>query len=359
MLEELHDPRPHSRLTIPVRRDVLVDRAMYRLVASRAGQPDPELVARVGDEVTTAVALFDEQGWLAHPETYHRTPPAPDGVRTRKGRWGDLRYTTLTWADQYEPRAEEPGAERFAGYSRNRIAHAALLEHRWANRPWIVCLHGFGMGTTNLDLRLFRAYHLHEELGINLAFLTLPLHGRRRNGRSALPQFPGVEILDNVHGLEQATWDARQLLQYLRARTDQPVAVMGLSLGGGVAATVASLDDPHAALLLIPAVDIGALMTEAVGKLATSVPEDLVAASALLMRVVSPLELTPRVPVDRRFIVAATLDRFVPPTSQAVALWRHWDQPEMHWYHGGHVSLFWAGGVQDAIDAKLHAVGLL
>jgi hypothetical protein len=31
----------------------------------------------------------------------------------------------------------------------------------------------------------------------------------------------------------------------------------------------------------------------------------------------------------------------------------------MHWYHGGHVSLFWAKGVQDAIDQQLRAVCLV
>ena len=62
--------------------------------------------------------------------------------------------------------------------------------------------------------------------------------------------------------------------------------------------------------------------------------------------------------MERRFIVAGTLDRFARPRSQAVALWRHWDQPALHWYHGGHVSLFWARGVQAAIDGDLRRFGL-
>ena len=38
-------------------------------------------------------------------------------------------------------------------------------------------------------------------------------------------------------------------------------------------------------------------------------------------------------------IAAATLDRFARPSTQAVALWRHWNEPELHWTHGGHVGL--------------------
>ncbi len=137
---------------------------------------------------------------------------------------------------------------------------------------------------------------------------------------------------------------------------------MGLSLGGLVAATVASVDTPHAVLLLVPAVDLPALAADAIRGEAElgSTPE-----TALLLRAeplfapVSPLRLTPKVPTERRFILAGTLDRFARPTRQAVALWRHWDQPALHWYHGGHVSLFWARGVQAAIEAQLRVVGLV
>ena len=122
---------------------------------------------------------------------------------------------------------------------------------------------------------------------------------------------------------------------------------MGLSLGGLVAATVASIDEPHAVLLLVPAVDLPGLAADATRNDQGSTAEsDLLVRARPLFAPVSPLLLSPKVPVERRFIVAGTLDRFARPSSQAVALWRHWDQPTLHWYHGGHVSIFWAGDVQ-------------
>jgi hypothetical protein len=150
----------------------------------------------------------------------------------------------------------------------------------------------------------------------------------------------------------------------LQGRTQQPVGLMGLSLGGLVSAVVASIDEPHAVLLLVPAVDLPALMLDATttaGGVGVDVAVDagVVAQARAVFAPVSPLQLTPRVPLARRFIVAGTLDRFARPTSQAVALWRHWDQPALHWYHGGHVSLFWARGLQAAVDAQLRAVGLV
>lgn len=333
---------------------MLVDRAAYRFVASRADEPDDGTVARVRDEIDRALDLFDRRGWISAPETYHQDPPTPQGVRTSPARSATLRYTAMSWLDGYAPRPEEPGAERFAGRSPNRVARVALLEHRSGDRPWLVCLHGFGMGAPGLDLRAFRARHLYGELGLNVAFLTLPFHGRRSPTGFARPGMPSADVLDTIHGLSQALWDARQLLAHLRTLTDRPIGVMGLSLGGLVAALAASVDEPDAVLLLVPAVDLPTLMAEAVveaGGGATAL--QILDRARPLYTPISPLHLTPRVPHDRRFVLAGTLDRFARPSTQAAAIWRHWDEPAMHWYHGGHVSVFWARGRQEAIDATL------
>jgi hypothetical protein len=355
------DPRPHSRLTARVRRDAVVDAAAFRLVASRVGRPDAEEMLRIQAEVAEAAALFDERGWIDDPASYHQAPPAPSGVRTKRGRSGNLRFTSMSWLDGYEPRPEEPGAARFLDHRVNRVARATLLEHRSGDRPWLVCLHGFGMGRPGLDLRAFRALHLHRELGLNLAFLTLPFHGRRNPGSTLSPPMPSADVLDTVHGLTQAIWDVRQLFSHLRARTGLPIGLMGLSLGGLVAASVASLDEPRAVVLLVPAVDLPTLMADAAGdgEIGPALDHEMLERAGRLFAPVSPLRLTPQVPVERQLIVAGTLDRFARPTGQAVALWRHWGEPALHWYHGGHVSLFWARGVQGAIDAHLHAAGVV
>ena len=342
-----------------MRRDVLVDAAAYRFVTSRGRRLDAAVVERIDGEVCEALDLFDEQGWLQPPANYHQDPSLPSGVRTSRGRSGNLRFTSMSWLDGYEPRPEEPGAERFRGHRVNRVARATLLEHRSEERPWLVCLHGFGMGRPGLDLRAFRALRLHRDLGLNLAFLTLPFHGRRNPGPTTSPPMPSADVLDTVHGLTQAVWDVRQLLAHLRSRTAQPIGVMGLSLGALVAATVASIDEPHAVLVLVPAIDLPMLIADATREEPRGSAEaDLLGRATPLFAPVSPLLLTPKVPVERRFIVAGTLDRFARPSSQAVALWRHWDEPALHWYHGGHVSLFWAQGVQPAIEAQLRTVGL-
>lgn len=316
-------------------------------------------MARIVAEAEEALALFGARGWLDDPAAYHRAPPAPEGARTRRRRSGNVRYTALSWPDGFECRPGEPGAARYDDYAHNRIARAALLEHGSEDRPWLVCVHGFGMGSTPLDLRVFRALHLHRDLGLNLAFVTLPFHGRRGGPRFGVPEVPGADLLDDLHALAQSVWDVRQVLAHVRARTSRPVGLMGLSLGGCVAAVTASLEDVHAALLLVPVADLAGLMIEASEREGdTTSTAALLSGARPLLDPVSPLALTPRVPDEHRFLVAGTLDRFVPPSRQTVPLWRHWGEPPVHWYHGGHVSLFWARGVQRAIDDTLRRVGM-
>ena len=315
------------------------------------------------EEVDEALPLFEERGWLEDPASYHRTPPPPAGIRTRRKASGAIRFTTMTWPGRLRVpvrRARSGALRRVTG--RTGSPAPLLFEHRSGDRPWVVCIHGFGMGSPAVDLRTFRALHLHRELGLNVAFMTLPLHGPRKPAGARLAGMPGADMLDSLHGMAQAVWDVRQLLAHLRERGDGPIAVMGFSLGGCVTALVASLDDIDAALLLAPAVDLGTLMVDAADRFpgsAIAVSSDGIERASAVLHPVAPLRLTGRVPPERAMIAAATLDRFARPSTQAVALWRHWNEPELHWTHGGHVGLVMGRRVQTAIDGALDRFGLV
>jgi hypothetical protein len=49
---------------------------------------------------------------------------------------------------------------------------------------------------------------------------------------------------------------------------------------------------------------------------------------------ISPLALSPRVPMQGRFIYAGIADRLVHPRHEAARLWEHWGRPEICWYPG-------------------------
>jgi pimeloyl-ACP methyl ester carboxylesterase len=358
---DLTDPRRRSRLTPRVRRDVLVDVAILRMMALQIKKPDAATIERVSVELAEALERYEQRGWLSDPAAMHPTPPPMQSVRESAASSGRLRYKELTWLDEFSCEPGEPGGERYAGYTKNKIARATLFEHRNEDRPWLVCIHGFGMGRPALDVRAFRALRFHRELGLNVALPVLPFHGRRGE-TIGLPPFPGPDLMDNLHAFAQSFWDVRQLLAELRTRTSQPIAVMGLSLGGCVAAMLAALDDDlAAAITLVPLVDFVS-MIEGASQLARGDDRpglELIARAKPLFDLVSPLSLKPKVPLDRRLIVGGTLDKFVNSSTQIVPLWRHWDEPELKWYHGGHVSYFWAKSVLASVDDMLGRAGMV
>jgi hypothetical protein len=87
-------------------------------------------------------------------------------------------YERIFFNSEYEPSVGEPGRDRWVSYTATEREYALLLRHP-EPRPWLVCIHGAEMGRAALDLRLFRARHLHQHLGLNVVLPVLPMHSRK------------------------------------------------------------------------------------------------------------------------------------------------------------------------------------
>ena len=75
------------------------------------------------------------------------------------------------------------------------------------------------MGRGSVDLRLFRARHLHEDLGLNVVLPVLPAaRAAQDQGRGV----PGQDLLDDVHAAAQAVWDIRRLISWIRTQDPTP-----------------------------------------------------------------------------------------------------------------------------------------
>lgn len=311
---------------------------------------------RIQREISAAVQLYREEGWLDRPARYHATPPPLEQVRRRSVRAAGHRLDHVSFESGYAPHPGEPGRRRWIDYRPNRTAHARLLRHPGPPRPWMVCIPGYRMGNTTVDLTGFRAGWLHEELGLNVAIPVLPFHGPRRVGRRGGDGFLSGDFLDTVHAQTQAVWDIRRLIGWLRRKGAPSVGVYGLSLGGYTAALVAALE------LGLDCVVAGIPASCFVGLARWNAPGLLLRAAERvgfcwdqveeLLRVVSPLAMPPRVPWQRRFLFAGVADRLAPP-EQARALWVHWERPRVLWYQGSHVSFFLEPEVREMVQDAL------
>lgn len=353
---------PVPTLSAALAAQVAMDEAILAMAMGPNRYPRRADYERVGAELAEAAALFEREGWLGDPASYHRMPPPlPDPVTTRGWALGQT-YERILFPSGWLPRPSEPGAERWASYEPNNTASAVILQHPGAPRPWVVGIHGFATGYAYMDLIGLHARHLHRDLGLNVALPVLPLHGARKITRMSGENFLSFDLINTLHGLTQAVWDIRRVLSWVRMQDPQGIALYGVSLGGYVTALLTGLEDGLDAVIAgIPVVDFPAMFRDQSPHRIRlrAVEHNILDGNAeLVHHVVSPLTFAPKVPHDRRFIFAGLGDRMAPPT-QAHALWKHWDEPELQWYGGNHVGYLWSKQVTAFLGSSLAKAGLV
>jgi len=221
----------------------------------------------------------------------------------------------------------------------------------------VVCINGYRTGNPVVDLATFRARHLHRQLGLNLAFLVLPLQGPRQVGRVSGDRVFTSGVANTLHAVSQAVWDARRLLGWIRTEAaGRPVGVAGVSLGGLVAALLAGFEPELANVVaIVPETDVVRSIRRHVEPLLLPFYEQWGLSWTPVERLfglVSPLAMPAVTPRDRRFIVGGLVDRWVRP-SNIKALWEHWDRPELLWYQGSHLSFAVDPAVRGFVDDVL------
>lgn len=354
---------PKARPTLSLATHALRDELVLVGLLWRRPLSDPDAYREINREVSAAVDLYGSRGWLDEPHAYFSAPPAPSEVSIRSFTSRGRSHERISFESGYRPHRGEPGSQRWMSYSGNDRDYAMVLRHPEEDggpRPWLVCVHGTEMGRAGLDLTLFRAWHLHQNFGLNILLPVLPMHGPRAKGLPRGAVFPGENVMDDVHGTAQAVWDVRRMIAWIRA--EHPGARIGLnsiSLGGYIAALVASLDDDlTCAILGVPPSNLVELLGRHSGLPKDDPRRKTIELARPIGRMVSPLSMQPKVPPAGRFIYAGVADRIVHPRQQVVQLWEHWGRPNIGWYPGGHTGFFQARPVQQYIEAALVQSGL-
>lgn len=321
-----------------------MDEIALALIQDPRLAPRGDDLRRAGEDIVAAHAVFAERGWLEHPEAYHRAPPVPELSLTEAAA-RRLRFDLATWPAAYEPAEGEPGRQRWIDFEGHHRAHAGIIRGRAPGRPWLICVHGFAMGTPLLDFGAFRAARMRGHHKINLAFPVLPSHGARRlAGLRTGEGFVSSNLVDTIHGISQAVWEVRSLIAWIREQDPgAPIGLHGISLGGLVSALVAALEPELACVIAtIPVADLGEI-SQRVNSAEHRRESDAAGATGPLATevatVISPLSMPAALPPERCFIIAGVGDRMTSAV-QATWLWEHWGRPAICWYPGGHIGFF-------------------
>src|SRR5215208_5551649 len=202
-----------------------------------------------------------------------------------------------------------------------------------------------------------------EGLGLNLLMPVLPLHGPRDTGLISGERTLSGDVMDTLHTGEQAIWDLRRLVWWLReSEGASAIGALGHSLGGYTVSLLASLKrDLDCVVAGNPAVNPSHLFwTDALAVATHSLSAEGIREETFeaLLRPVSPLALEPVVPHERRGIFAGVVDRVVPPV-EANSLWRHWDRPRIAWYQGAHQRFIRAPEGRKILEDTLRTADML
>lgn len=324
-----------------------------------SGFPLDGTIERVVAEVRETYGRFDRAGLLEKPENYHQTPPDLTDPAIRKEIVRGHSVEILRFESGYAPPEDEPGRDRWLGYDACKEGVAYVMRHDGPPRPWMICTNGYRMGHASIDVGLFERFY--AKSGLNVLIPVLPLHGPRKIGRHSGSGFLGIDVIDTLHAEAQAIWDMRRLLSWVRTQDAPSVGALGISLGGYTTSLVASVADGLDAVVAgVPLTDIARVVgRHGLGhqvRYAERLGYDE-AQIAQVLRVISPLVLEPKVPHAGRLIFGATADRLVTP-DHVRDLWRHWDEPEIVWYNGSHISFMNEPQVWTGVDRMLLDAGV-
>ncbi|NNC22830.1 hypothetical protein HKX42_03105 [Salinisphaera sp. USBA-960] len=309
------------------------------------------------DDLETLESVVQRRGTITAAGAAPRPPSAVD-IRPLSS--CGMAAEWLAFNSAYTPDPALPGAERWQSFTANQTVGARLLRHTDGPRPWLVCIHGYRMGSS-LDMHAFQAERLHREFGVNICMPLLPLHGTRRATRLTGGYFLDGSMINVWHAVSQTLADLRQIVAWLRA-TQSPTGIgaFGLSLGGYSAALLAAFEPALSPIIAaIPMVEIAPTLWQHM-----HVPSRARLAHAgfdaarlnQMLAPVSPLAHAPPVTAERA-IVAARADQVVPPDGPR-ALWHHWRQPPIHWSDAGHLSIQRRSDVRAFIDRFVGAMPL-
>lgn len=170
---------------------------------------------------------------------------APDPM----GSWVDTRFLDFDRLPQQPEEVRELRQENSI-----EISFLSSVRTKSERNNWVKCrcslsempvgdlIFVHGLFEDNLQIYNF-FFSLLNEQGLNVYLLILPYHYDRRPESSAFSgeYFWSGDVQRSAQAHQQAVYDLYQLYYYVKQRARQPVGIVGFSMGGGIALSLAAI----------------------------------------------------------------------------------------------------------------------
>ncbi|MGG3926539.1 alpha/beta hydrolase [Metabacillus fastidiosus] len=228
-----------------------------------------------------------------------------------------------------------------SGDSINDYITGELFLNRNVDAPNVIFVHGWRMESNDRIKKIFHN-RIVNNLGWNMYYFTLPYHFQRKpeNSLYSGEYMISANIQRTIQSTKQAIIDLRALIHRIKAQNNNPIILVGVSLGGFITNLAATLESEIDVLISIFYANrlSYSIWNTIPGKF---IKEDLechgVNYNDLIKywKITEPSQAIPIVKKDNILLISAKYDQYV-HIEDTNYLWDSWGKPTRYVYNCGH-----------------------
>jgi hypothetical protein len=312
-------------------------------IDAAAGKASRLLYALRGAEHDTAGDLGP---YLDRPHEILFPSPrrVPNARRKRSFSLGLRAVEEVSFASEHENLSEAYAERHAREYAANHTVYLRWIHPaRRTRKSILIYVHGWlEPGPWIEETTLFP--RLDKEIGVDLAHVQLPFHGKRKPRGSLFHGefFWSADLVRTMESVRQSVMDVRSAILFFREQGYEQIGVSGISLGGSITMiTACGAPLPDYVVPIVAHLDLA----------------DAVENAPILWRMKSDLEkfgieekerralfertgipkMKPTLPADKQLWIAARDDMYIAAAS-VERQWEAWGKPRIVWIGGGHMT---------------------